>query len=170
MTMKPVTSFVAIALLTSGAFAQPRPAFSSLQIDLDRACQAAGRDGVQECGGHGGYRLAVYTLPQTNQRALDIYRGSSLTAASWRKVALNFGTDGHKDKILEWRLADGVPFALIARLVFTKGRGQRVIWDTTTLRKHKRALNNPDAKDFTAPLQFSLEAARAYADALYLRQ
>ena len=95
-----------------------KPAFASVYTDLKKQCKAMrevasqeGTDPTARCVGYGGYRLAMY------------YSATSATIVVQREAdgedVMTLGTDygsyGSRGEKIEWRTADGKPFAVIMR-------------------------------------------------------
>lgn len=110
-----------LLVVTSG-FAlgwQPSPPrFSSVYTDLNKQCKAAfksvgeGQDMPLVCKGYGGYRINIgYSAMYANLTAetLDGKNSIPLTMAG-------IGYDMEKNRKIEWRLANGKPFAVILRV------------------------------------------------------
>ena len=94
------------------------PKFSSVYTDLNKQCKAAfkevgeGQDMPLNCKGYGGYRLSIgYSAMYASLIAetLDGKNSIPLTSAQ-----INY--DREKGRKVEWRLANGKPFAVILRV------------------------------------------------------
>jgi hypothetical protein len=115
------------------------PKFTSVYTDLSRQCKAAfkevgeGQDMPLNCKGYGGYRISIGYSAMYAHVAAETLDGKNvipLTAAQ-----INF--DMQKGRKIEWRLANGKPFAVILRVedkLFVKGlRGyEKIDYDVDT--------------------------------------
>jgi hypothetical protein len=123
-------AFIGLALLCCAsllslttAAKNPPPVFTSVYTDLNKECKNAfksvgeGQDMPLKCKGYGGYSLyisysawasAIYADP-TNGRSRE-----SDTLIFLAMQQLNY--DQEKGRKIEWRLADGKPFAVIMRI------------------------------------------------------
>ena len=107
-----------LILLTGDIFAQKKTAarFSSVYTNLDKDCKTIkgepqGTDDAYNCKGVGGYRMYVgYAAAAT---IINVYTRDDERIGDIPMQNLNY--DRAKIKI-EWRLADGKPFAVIIRL------------------------------------------------------
>lgn len=96
-----------------------RPAFTSVYTDMQRDCKfvqdpeaaAQGSDPPKVCKGYGGYRLSVgYSA-----------WGASIAVEQLKRpeehilLGEDYGGYGARGEKVEWRLADGKPFAVIIR-------------------------------------------------------
>ncbi len=94
------------------------PKFSSAYTDLNKQCKAAfkevgeGQDMPLRCKGYGGYKISInYSAMYASLTAetLDGKNSIPLTMAG-----INY--DREKNRKIEWRLANGKPFAVIFRV------------------------------------------------------
>ncbi len=111
-------SMFSLLLLSAGNVVDARtPVFTSEYTDLAKDCRwafdqatlAEGQDNALRCRGTGGYRLFIYFSAESAvlsvenaQQTLVFESGLTLTNYQRGKV--------------EWRIADGRPFAIIARI------------------------------------------------------
>lgn len=112
------SGFVAgtFACLLAGA-AHAGPVFDSAYTDLAHDCRPAyaeaeleeGQDNALRCTGPDGDRLFVFYSAEDIWLSVENAAGESLL-----KAPLRIFDDAHGK--VEWRLADGVPFAIIVRL------------------------------------------------------
>jgi hypothetical protein len=103
----------ATLMLASGAFAQKAMRFTSVYSSLSRGCKTLrGGDGTDDaflCRGPGRYKVRVYFSAATMQ--INAERGDENTSLA----TLDVGFDQSRTT-LEWRLANGKPFAVIMRV------------------------------------------------------
>lgn len=117
MRLDRVVCVTAVCLaLTAIAIAQKPVKFTSAYSSLNRRCKTlgGGPPGTDEgslCTGVGGYKVRVYFSAATMQINAEP-RGSDESAYL---ATLDVGFDERKTT-LEWRLADGKPFAVIMRV------------------------------------------------------
>jgi hypothetical protein len=135
--------------------------FSSVYTDLNKQCKAAlkeseigeGQDMPQNCKGYGGYRISIgYSAMYAHLIAetLDGKHSIPLTTAQ-----INY--DMEKGRKIEWRMANGKPFAVILRVedkLLVKG-----------LRGYEKIDYDIDTKTTPNPNQ----QAREMADKAYLQ-
>ncbi|MEZ5429298.1 MAG: hypothetical protein R2747_23825 [Pyrinomonadaceae bacterium] len=94
---------------------EPKPAFSSVYSDLNKNCKSEGGDDGGHvstiCPGAGDYRIQYFdsatTLEFRAEKGPDFENSVYLASQ-----ALNYDT---KNRKIEWRMADGKPFAVIMR-------------------------------------------------------
>lgn len=108
---------IAIACFAATNFAQGKkpPTFSSVYTNLKTACKSYdgsnGSDGYSICKGPGGYQVRIYYSAAATQINAEIKgKDDSFPIAMSN---LNFKWEQVK---LEWRLANGKPFAVIMRI------------------------------------------------------
>jgi hypothetical protein len=114
MRLKQILCATALVLAaTAMAFAQKPVTFTSAYSSLDRGCKTLhgtnGSDDAFLCSGIGGYKVRVYFSAATMQ--VNAERGDENTSLA----TLSVGFDQRRTK-LEWRLANGKPFAVIMRV------------------------------------------------------
>jgi hypothetical protein len=96
-----------------------RPTFTSVYTDMQRDCkfvqvpeaEAQGSDSPKVCKGFGGYRISVgyaawsaaVAIERVNRPEEHVLLGE------------DYGSYGARGEKVEWRLADGKPFAVIIR-------------------------------------------------------
>lgn len=105
-----------LACLLAGA-AHAGPVFDSAYTDLAHDCRPAyaeaeleeGQDNALRCTGPGGDRLFVFYSAEDIWLSVENAAGDALL-----KAPLRIFDDAHGK--VEWRMADGVPFAIIVRL------------------------------------------------------
>ena len=103
-----------LALFAAG-LAQKPVKFTSVYTSLGKGCKTLrggpGQDDASLCPGPDGYKVRVYFSAATMQINAEP-RGSDQSASL---ATLDLGFDDRKTK-LEWRLANGKPFAVIMRV------------------------------------------------------
>ncbi|HMT07713.1 MAG TPA: hypothetical protein PKA82_06885 [Pyrinomonadaceae bacterium] len=119
------TKFITIAVLVfafaAAVSAQKKPVFTSAYTSLGTGCKdlkgGEGQDDAKLCPGVGGYQVRVYSSAE----ALFINAEKKGTDES--SPIVNVGLDFNESKVkLEWRLANGKPFAVIIRVPTYDGR------------------------------------------------
>lgn len=119
--MKKLTIFVLLQmlLLIGGVYAQKNAKsatkFSSVYTDLDKDCKTIkggeGTDDASDCKGVGGYRIQIWASATVE------YIAAELPDKSDRIVLATQGFDFNQKKVkVEWRTANGKPFAVIMRV------------------------------------------------------
>lgn len=117
--MKPKILFAVIAVicLVASVSAQVKkaPRFTSIYTNLKKSCKSfdgsGGSDGYSICRGPGGYRVRIYYSATTTQINAELKsKDGNFPIAT---AALDFEWDKSK---IEWRLANGKPFAVIMRI------------------------------------------------------
>lgn len=121
--MKHFWSFLALNLLSAPVFSQKstmqKPAFASVYTDMKKQCRVMrevtsteGSDPTARCTGYGGYRLAMYysatSATVVVQRVAD--------GADVLTLGTDYGSYGSRGEKVEWRTAEGKPFAVIMRV------------------------------------------------------
>lgn len=123
-----IVTFVAFAIicLVGNASSQAAnskggtPNFSSVYTDLNKDCKDAvksvgeGQDMPLRCKGYGGYYVYIYYSAWASQIALGI-KGNDDALISLGMQALNYSDE--KGRKIEWRMANGKPFAVIFRII-----------------------------------------------------
>lgn len=103
---------IAMLTLTGSAAAQKAVKFTSVYTSLSRGCKTlhghGGTDDAFLCSGPSGYKVRVYFSAATMQ--INAEKGDENTPLA----TLDVGFD-QSHTTLEWRLADGKPFAVIMR-------------------------------------------------------
>jgi hypothetical protein len=138
--------------------------FSSAYTDLSKDCEAVeadkdlqeGQDASFRCKGPGAYRLFIFF--SANENILTVEKGASKQALAFQITIPDF----EKAKI-EWRLADGRPFAMIARSGSPAARNLQTL--------EVRGLKGFEKLEFSLNLKQVNNAnqlARKHADAAYL--
>jgi len=109
------------------------PAFSSAYTDLKTQCENPapapneGQHTSSFCKGAGAYRVHIFDSAE----ALNIYV-QSLDGKSSIPVATQSLTWDQQGRKIEWRLADGKPFAVILRVFKYSGKGQYPLQEKPT--------------------------------------
>ena len=189
--MKPMTRFTIAVLLvhafvTGGAamwesIAQPKPAtFTSQYTDLKTGCRAAftlkkgetvqGDDMPLKCRGLGGYDIRIdYSAASSSLR---LQRGDDSSGA----ISLGMQPiDYDRKHKIEWRLANGTPFAIIFRVDKSKSEQPEEMWRPEN--KSGESLLIKGLKGYEQ-IDFELDAktananvkAREMADAAYAKK
>jgi hypothetical protein len=107
---------IAVAAFAMSASAQVKPPkFTSVYTNLATGCKSYpgsnGSDGYSICKGPGGYQVRIYYSAATTQ----INAEKKGMDQSFPVATAAIGFDWAKQK-LEWRLANGKPFAVIMRI------------------------------------------------------
>lgn len=111
-----MTAF-AIACFAASVSAQAKktPAFTSVYTSLATTCRSFdgsdGSDGYSICRGPGGYQVRIYYSAAATHFSAERKGAES----SFPIATASYGFDWNKTK-LEWRLANGKPFAVIIRI------------------------------------------------------
>jgi hypothetical protein len=121
--MKSLLLAFAAALVYAGLFSQSAPKFSSAYTDLKTQCkpiaggEARGDDTPLRCAGQGGYEVRI------DFSAASSHLGVQPTACECDERIALAEQPLHYDakRKIEWRLADGKPFAVILRVDKPKG-------------------------------------------------
>ncbi len=122
--MRP-TRLIAITLLTFAlalaASAQRKPKFTSTYTSLGVGCKVLkggdGQDDAKLCKGPGGYQVRVYASAEAT------FINAEKKGTDESSPIVNVGLDFNESKVkLEWRLANGKPFAVIIRVPIYDGR------------------------------------------------
>ena len=121
MKIKNTFCSIAVIILVAGAsFAQKPPTrsqtkFTSVYTNLMRDCRVSrgtnGTDDAGVCRGVGGYQVRIYS----SAAAVHINVEIKGTDDSFSLATVGTDFDESKSRI-EWRLADGKPFAVIIRV------------------------------------------------------
>jgi len=105
-------------LLTGNIFAQTKTAktkFSSVYTDLKKNCKTVkggeGQDDAFDCRGVGGYRVAVWYSAAAEIMAINPPDKSDSISLDTHDIAADYSK-----RQIEWRLANGKPFAVIFRI------------------------------------------------------
>ncbi len=120
-----ITAFVSLALLLSVlAFPQPAanalrpPQFSSVYTDLNTQCKNAfksvgeGQDMPLKCKGYGGYFIYIYYSAWASHIAINTSDNDGSPALASQHLSYS----EEKGRKVEWRMANGKPFAVILRI------------------------------------------------------
>lgn len=168
------TLFVLCFLLISTAQAQKTaPKFSSIYTDLNKSCKTIrgenGTDDASDCRGIGGYRIHNWFAAAAQMFAVKAPKSEDMI----NLATLNLDFDSRKTKV-EWRMANGKPFAVIIRIdkyekpendydIFGKKIGTELI---------VKGLKGFDKIDFTVDSKTpnANAKARKLADAAYLKK
>ena len=104
-----------------GSRSPAAPRFTSLYTDLNKECKAAfkeselnpGSDMPLRCKGYGGYHIYIYYSARAAHVTIRENKSDDVSFFLATQ-ALAYGDD--KGRKIEWRMADGVPFAVILRV------------------------------------------------------
>lgn len=140
------------------------PAFSSAYTDLAKACRAAfaateieeGQDMPLRCAGPSGRSLYIYFSAEDTYLQVEATGGSASLLAQPLKLS-----DYDRGKV-EWRLADGVPFAIVVRV---RADDRRQTLEVRGIGAHRAIADSID----TARRSSANADARAVADNEFLR-
>jgi hypothetical protein len=120
-------SIISLVLAVSSQVSHSKsvaPKFSSVYTDLNRDCKSAltkkeekeaeatGTDIPERCKGYGGYY--IYIGYSAMASILNIYKQGSDDSIGLGMFPLNYNDE--KGRKIEWRMADGKPFAIIMRV------------------------------------------------------
>lgn len=113
--MKKLITLIGFCLLfTGGVYAQKTaPKIDSVYTGLDKGCKAIGgdeHDNLIDCKGLGGYRIIFTPAAALQQILVRKNNEEDILIAS---VSYEFKEKGRK---VEWRTANGKPFAVIMRV------------------------------------------------------
>jgi hypothetical protein len=95
------------------------PAFSSAYTDLNKECKDAlkevgeGQDMPLKCKGYGGYHIYIYYSAWASHINADMDKDENVSI-SLASQSLSYSDE--KGRKIEWRMADGKPFAVILRI------------------------------------------------------
>ncbi len=115
-----IFSLSCLFLFAGGVYAQKSkstaPKFSSAYTNLDKDCKTiegrGGTDDASDCKGIAGYRIHVSASAAAVVITAETPDKNNLITLATQ----DFGFDQTKIKV-EWRIADGKPFAIIMRVV-----------------------------------------------------
>lgn len=120
------SAFICLTLLLSlcpaaggNASEAPAPAFSSLYTDLNKDCKDAfknvgeGQDMPLRCKGYGGYYIYIYYSAWASHINAQMVRKDDVSISL---AMQELGYSDAKGRKIEWRMADGKPFAVILRV------------------------------------------------------
>jgi hypothetical protein len=105
-----------VLFLAATSYAQNHSAeFTSAYTDLNKSCKTiagtGGTDDASVCRGVGGYQIRVYS----SAAALHINAEIKATSESFNLATVSIDFDESKTTV-EWRMANGKPFAVILRV------------------------------------------------------
>jgi hypothetical protein len=120
------TAFICLTIILSLCFAAagnagkaPAPKFTSAYTDLNKDCKDAfkevgeGQDMPLRCKGYGGYYLYIYYSAWASHINAQM-QGNDDVSISLAMQELSYSDA--KGRKVEWRMADGKPFAVILRV------------------------------------------------------
>lgn len=132
-----------LAITSASALGQQNsaPKFSSVYTDLNKQCKAAfkeseigeGQDMPLVCKGYGGYKIGIGYSAMYAHIAAETLDGKNVIQLATAQI--NY--DQEKGRKIEWRMANGKPFAVILRVedkLLVKGlRGfEKIDYDVDT--------------------------------------
>ena len=101
--------------LASASAQQRATRFTSVYTSLGAGCKIlrgqGGTDDAKLCGGPGGYQVRVYSSAMTTEIAAEL-KGSD---GNFHVASASLAFNESRSRV-EWRLANGKPFALIMRV------------------------------------------------------
>lgn len=111
-----VKSILFLVLFVGIATAQDvAPKFSSVYTGLNKNCKTIkggeGQDDAYSCSGIGGYRIHIWFSATTQQIAAKAPKSEDMISLATESLSFN----ANKAKV-EWRTANGKPFAIIMRV------------------------------------------------------
>lgn len=116
LTVLTVLLFVS-SVFALGVWSSP-PKFTSVYTDLSKQCKNAfkevgeGQDMPLTCKGYGGYKLSIGYSAMYAHVAAETLNGKHVIPLTTAQI--NY--DLEKGRKIEWRLANGKPFAVILRV------------------------------------------------------
>lgn len=118
-----ITLFIFCFLFAGNISAQKTALkFSSVYTDLNKGCKTIkggeGQDDASDCRGIGGYRIYNWFSAATQMFAVTLPKSDETISLA----TVNLDFDPSKTKV-EWRLANGKPFAVIMRVDKYDGKG-----------------------------------------------
>lgn len=147
--------------VTGGAPAGISSAYTDLDKDCEMQDSEEGAHTSTFCKGYGGYRLHIFDSATTLE--FNIERGDEGVRIASQSLSYPL-----KESKLEWRLADGEPFAVILRTYHQRGSGMGRGTEMLTV----RGLNDFQEINHSIDVRTTPNAnekAREYADAAYAR-
>ncbi|MBD0373070.1 MAG: hypothetical protein ICV60_19675 [Pyrinomonadaceae bacterium] len=97
--------------------------FSSVYTDLNKQCRNAfktvgeGQDMPLICKGYGGYRIGIGYSAASSHLSVETMKGDAVVSVTPQPLSY------YDNKKVEWRMADGKPFAVIIRISLYKETG-----------------------------------------------
>ena len=117
----------AIALSQGSPNKGGSPSFTSLYTNLNTECRAAfksvgeGQDMPLRCKGYGGYSIYISYSAWASDLYADPTNGKSKDSDTLIHLAMQgLNYDQEKGRKIEWRMANGKPFAIIMRITKLK--------------------------------------------------
>ncbi len=118
LTLAGVVALSIVSVFSHASGEGRKPQFSSVYTDLKAQCrpiaqgEAQGDDTPLRCDGYGGYEVRIDFSAASSHLRVQLADGESEDAITLAEQPLSYDA---KRKI-EWRLADGKPFAVIFRV------------------------------------------------------
>ena len=173
--MRNMTALVLLLVTTTAVPAQKplvKTRFGSVYSNLTTNCKnfagSNGSDGYSICSGPGGYQIRNYYAAAAALYVVELKGGE----ASYPLPMLDLGFDDRKT-IVEWRTADGKPFAVIMRIpTYAKARDEKEYFGLVNgERLVIRGLKGIDLDmSIDGRLPGANKTAREIADTAYLRR
>jgi hypothetical protein len=104
--------------------------FSSVYTDLSKQCRNAlkevgeGQDMPLKCKGYGGYQIGIGYSAASAHLGVEMGNGDAVVSVMPQPLSY------YDNKKVEWRLADGKPFAVIIRVERYRNEGESYDADT----------------------------------------
>jgi hypothetical protein len=130
--MKYLFGLLLVLMCAGTAFAQKnsepkRPVFTSAYTDMKRDCRTlpepkgveTGGDPAGECKGYGGYRIFISHSAWAASYSVEKLKNPNESIA----LGTDYSGYGAKGEKVEWRMANGLPFAVIMRVGKYKDTG-----------------------------------------------
>ena len=164
-------AFAFVILIAASVGAQTK--FTSVYTSLDQGCKTIkgehGSDNAFTCGGAAGYEISIFY----SAAAMFINANVKATDETFNLATLDLDNDMRKSRV-EWRLADGKPFAAILRvpkygprktsdLYFGEVVGEELL--VRGLRGYEKISGQVDAKTGNANAKARAIADKAYSEA-----
>lgn len=120
-TTRSIALVLSILAFAAAVSAQKKPKFTSTYSSLGAGCKVLkggeGQDDAKICQGPGGYQVRVYSSADAT------FINAEKKGTDESSPIVNVGLDFNESKVkLEWRLANGKPFAVIIRVPTYDGR------------------------------------------------
>ena len=169
MNIARISVAIAVSLLAA-SFAFGQAKFSSVYMSLGTGCKVLrgknGTDDAKLCAGPGGYQVRVFSTATTTEIVAERKGGDDTYHVATVSLAFNES----KSK-LEWRLADGRPFAAILRVpTYADNNGEGGVGKVTGeqlvvvgLRGHEDLSTSVDAKSPDANTKAREAADKGYS-------
>lgn len=113
-----LATFCCAGMAASSANSTRAVSFSSVYTDLNKDCRNAlksvgeGQDMPLRCKGYGGYKISIGFSAMASHLSVDSLDDKYSNVLATQPISY----DQEKGRKIEWRLADGKPFAVILRI------------------------------------------------------